>query len=179
MLFGFILVLLGFSIILKSVFHIDLPLLRTLVALMFIFIGVRMLFGGGWGRNIRWESEDKSTAFFSNRAFTASPGNNPDEYNTFFGKSSIDLTKLPQSARPSEIEINSVFGDTVVYLSPGDSIRIEANAAFGSVLLPNGNSTAFGQTRYESPSSRDSHQAPLNIEGLAVFGSLRFVERNS
>lgn len=42
---GLILVLLGLSVILKSVFHINIPLIKILLAILLIYWGITLLIG--------------------------------------------------------------------------------------------------------------------------------------
>jgi predicted tellurium resistance membrane protein TerC len=48
MILGILFLLIGLSILLKAVFHIDIPVVRTAFALFIIYIGFKMLLGGSW-----------------------------------------------------------------------------------------------------------------------------------
>ena len=59
----------------------------------------------------------------------------------------IDLSEL-EIDRNRTIDINTIFSDTVVFISDKVQVHIKASSAFGSVSLPTGDSVSFGETNF-------------------------------
>jgi predicted membrane protein len=181
MILGILFLLIGLSILLKAVFHIDIPLARTGFALFIIYIGVKMLMGGfGWRSSCRWEGKGEGredAAVFTSKDFKISESDKESkQYSVVFGSSTIDLTALPPDRKAdTHVEVNTVFGEGVVLLSRKQPVQIRANAVFGEAKTPNENMVAFGTLQFESPERKAAEAGRLVIHGNVVFGSLRFV----
>jgi predicted membrane protein len=183
MFFGVLFLLLGLSLLLKAFFGIDIPLIRTLFAIALIYIGVKMLFGPSTFRHdFKWS--DNETAVFQNRDFKSDSSGR--HYSVVFGKSTIDLTDIPTTNQTEDIfiEVNTVFGESTVYLRRATPVRIRAHAVFGEARTPDENSVAFGNLKFESATPSSTEEAPsksqvrVNIQGSVVFGSMRFVYKD-
>lgn len=169
MAFGIFLVLLGLSILLKVLFKIDLPVFRTLFALFFIYIGVRMLAG-----TFGFRSSEKETAVFSEAHFEKKDDTSTDRYSVIFGKGTIDLTQVSLEKGDVDVEVNVVFGEGIVRIDPKMPISLRSTAVFGEARMPDDNIVAFGELNYNSAASKDA-QRRLRVRGNVVFGSLRFI----
>lgn len=159
---GVILILLGLSVVLKALFHIDIPLFRITFALVIIYLGVRVLTGGFGG--IR---SDHSVVFGEN---DMRPSEGRQEYSVVFGQGALDLTGLPPLQTTRTIEFTTVFGSGRLILPRGVPVRIKATAAFGNARLPNGNNLAFGSQSYSN--NWVDGRPGLEIETTVVFGEL-------
>ena len=162
---GLILIIIGLSIIFRIFF--DINILRIVIAVIFILIGIKILIG----RPVLHTSGRENTVFFGERRNTASPVDGMD-YNTVFGKTVYDLRNLDSLPDPrTRITVNTVFGNTEIWLSPALPVKIKADAVFATASMPNGNSVAFGSTAYSSHNAADSASV-LEIEAHVVFGAL-------
>jgi hypothetical protein len=95
---GILLVLFGATIIVKAVFKINIPFFRIGFALLLIYFGARILFGGTGFK------ADRNTTMFSNtKVEYLVPGS---EYNVFFGRSTIDLSDIDISSGKKKVEIS-------------------------------------------------------------------------
>lgn len=159
---GVLLILLGLSVILKAVFHIDLPLFRILFAVLLIYLGVRVLVGergcGPGGHSVLFGRQDLR------------PEEGHDRYGVIFGQGTLDLSDLPVAGTARRIEMSTVFGQGRLVLPRGVPVRIEASAAFANVRLPNGNSVAFG-TMHHAENWTDGGPG-LDLRVHAVFGEV-------
>lgn len=156
LIWGSLFVLIGLSIM----FH--LPFFRIAVGLLLIYWGISFMFGGHWAKARFHES------LFTQRTPTADQLER--EYNTVFGKSVIDLTTLdPEKTQP--LELNTVFGFTSLIVDPKIPLKIQVNAAFSGVTLPDGTVLAFGKYSYKTPGWTPTANA-VNIEANVVFGGL-------
>jgi len=163
---GLVLIVLGIVLFLNTVFHISIPIFEILVALFFVYIGIRILIGrrhwhgwDHWGRDRRVD--------------LAQPG---DRHDTLFGRSDVDLTHMVLKSETVHVEVSAVFGSSFVRIAPEMPVRIIATAAFGSVRLPNGNAEAFGEYVWKSP-GLDEGKPCLVIHAAAIFGSVRIEAR--
>ncbi|PKL91995.1 MAG: hypothetical protein CVV21_04420 [Candidatus Goldiibacteriota bacterium HGW-Goldbacteria-1] len=162
---GVFFILIGISIMLKA-FGIILPLFRILFAAFVIFVGISILFPGVFKKCCGISQTGRETMFSES---TIEGNNISGEYSTIFGASNIDLTKVePGGAR---IELNAVFGGVKVKIDKAKPYKIKGNAAFGGVMLPNGNTAAFGTTIYVTDSYKEGSPA-IEVEANAVFGGI-------
>ena len=101
LIWGTILVLLGLSLILKSLFHITIPLLRPFVGCVLIYLGLSIMM------DPFNESPDKKTIIFGKSMLTAHE--TVSTYNITFASGIIDLSAM-QVTEPKHITVNVVFG---------------------------------------------------------------------
>ncbi len=162
---GVVLILLGLSVVLKAIFHVDIPLFRILFALLLIYLGVRVLVGDrGCGRG-------DHTVLFGRQDLR--PVEGQDRYSIVFGQGTLDLTGLPAPGTSRTIELSTVFGEGRLVLPRGIPMRIEASAAFANIRFPNGNNVVFG-TMHQSENWTDGGPG-LDLRVRAVFGELSIV----
>ncbi len=159
---GIVIMLLGLSVIIRVVFHIDIPFFRIIMGLIIIYIGLSIMLHS-FGMKGVWHKE--------NAVFNEATINQPEgkEYNTLFGKLNLDLSTVDISKGSVKKEINTVFGASFIKISSKMSIKIVANAAFGGVKLPDGGTAAFGTYVYKSPSYEEKKNS-LIIDLNTVFG---------
>ena len=163
---GFLLILIGFSLIFKIVFNVDFPLFKVLIAFVFIFIGLRILLGGS---GIFHGKKDANDVIFGERRYSSF--DDKKEYNVVFGKGVYDFRNINLEGGTAKIRISTVFGSSEIRLRRDIPVRIRVDAAFAGVELPNGNSAVLGNTVYESPGlNRD--QSFLDIKLEAVFAGV-------
>jgi len=171
---GALLIVLGILIIIKILFHVDIPVFRILIALFFIWLGVKIIADGfSFGKNA---DEDKSNIVFSETNVNAGTGDN--EYNIVFGKGVIDLHQIALSDIKGDyvtIKVNSVFSGGVVKLNPEIPTVVRAESAFGGIQMPDGNSTAFGRYTYRTKNYRDGAKY-IYVKANVVFGGLQIIE---
>jgi len=163
---GLLLIIIGFSLIFKIVFNVDFPLLKIIIAFIFIFIGLRILFGA----NVIFSGKnDKNDVIFGERQYSSFTEKN--EYNVVFGKGVYDFRDIKLEGQAMKIRLSTVFGGSVIKLRRSTPVRIRTDAAFAGVDLPNGNSAVFGNTLYESP-GLNTDEPFLDIKLEAVFAGV-------
>lgn len=163
---GILLILIGLGIVIRVVFNIHFPLVKFVIAFFFIFIGIKLLVG-----NFSvWDKRgDESTTFFSESKIDGLEEGHK-EYNVIFGSSVIDLRNVDLTQGSKQIEINTIFGGTVLKIDKNTPIKIKSDAAFASAKLPNGNTATFGTGRYESETfNRDANHIYIKCD--VVFGN--------
>jgi hypothetical protein len=164
---GIVLILIGLGVIIRIVFNVDFPIIKILVAFFFIFIGIRILMGD---RGVFHFHNTTNDVIFSENSFKAS-GNK--EYNVVFGKANYDFRDIVLTEKV-RVDLHTVFGGAEIRLKKGTPVRIKVESAFGGANMPNGNSTAFGTTLYESPNFNPD-SAHLYIKADVVFGGLNVI----
>lgn len=162
---GIVLVLLGLSMILKVVFHLDIPVFRIVLAGGLIYVGVRLLVGGSWG-----PGPTRNTVLFCEGDLGRAPADR--EYSVVFGKGAIDLAGLDPAQRKEPLEFVTVFGSGTLRLDPAVPARVTLTSAFASGRAPDGTQIAFGTYVYRTPGQKDD--APfLDVRATVVFGDLK------
>ncbi|MEJ6950555.1 LiaF domain-containing protein [Natronospora cellulosivora (SeqCode)] len=162
---GVLLILLGVSAVLKS-FNINIPLFRTFIALVFIYIGFALLFG----QSILVDIDENLTIFSESNYSLSVPEDR--EINVLFGSSIIDLTNLEIEDDEINIEVNNIFASTEIQLSRNLPLRINASSVFGSASFPDGSKISFGEHKYNSVDDDIEH---IYLDINTVFASVDVV----
>lgn len=168
---GCFFVLLGLSIILKG-FGINFPFFKIAFGALVIFIGISIIFPGTFkkccGAMPSGVSSDREVIFGESSVGGTDVSG---EYSAVFGSLKIDLTKVELKDKNVDVRINSVFAGAVVMIDASKPVKIKGTAAFGGVMLPNGNTAAFGESVYTSESFKED-KPYINIEASTVFGGI-------
>ena len=158
------LVLIGLALIIRFVFNVDFPLFKVLFALFFIYIGLRILFGG-FGL-FRLETGPNDVIFGEREFFQPEPNK---EYNVVFGKGTFDFTDVDLSQGNVNVKIGTVFGASEIRINRDMPVRIVTDAVFAGAQLPDGNTAVFGSSTYQSESfNPDSNHLKIKLD--VVFG---------
>lgn len=162
---GFIVILFGVGILLKSVFHVNIPFFKILIGIIVILFGVSIIFNA---INYR-----RNTTFFGEYNFNF--GTIEKEYNIVSSKGVFDFTNFNFSNYNGEfIKINSAFSKSEIYLSRNFEYEIRADSVFGVVRLPNGESVSFGNiARLEN--AENSGLKRINLHVSSVFGETKIL----
>ena len=162
---GFVVILFGVGILLKSVFHVNIPFFKILIGIIIIFFGISFIVGA--------MSQRKSEAIF--RDYNFNFGTIEKEYNIVFSKAAMDVSNFDFSNYNGEfIKINSVFSSSEIYLSRDFQYEIRADSVFGVVSLPNGESVSFGNiARLEN--AENSGLKRINLHVSSVFGETKIL----
>ncbi|HOT13452.1 MAG TPA: hypothetical protein PK252_01710 [Bacteroidales bacterium] len=172
MFWGLLLIVIGISLIIKIVFNIDFPIFRLIVAFIFIYIGIKIIVGKSFHPFSRHKT-DTEVVFGESSFDNIEPGK---EYSVVFSKGVIDLRGVQAKREGGKVKISTVFGSSVVIVDKSFPVKINVDAVFSGAHLPNGNSTSFGTTIYESD-SLDVNNPYLEIKADVVFGDLKIEER--
>lgn len=166
---GAIVLLFGLSIILGAFFKINFPFFRVIISLVLIYFGFQMLIGA-FNQRGSWGISSDSNAIFSGANHAPTGTDLLKEYNAIFGSQTIDFSQI-RLEEDRHIEINAIFGSARVILSKEQPYRVKGSAVFGSVKMPDGGGTVFGD---HSISSTDG-DAPgtLWIDANGVFGEVK------
>lgn len=174
---GIIFLVIGVALLLKAVFHIDIPIFKTVFGVFLIYLGVKMVFGRFWCGD-SCDIKTKTSVVFEDKVFKSSEGTSDrKQYSTVFGSSTVDLTDIDTSkGEDIRVEVNTVFGETKVLVSQKTPLKIYANAVFAEARMPNNNMVSFGTMGYENDAAK-SATTKVTIHGNVVFGSLRFQQQ--
>ena len=162
---GFIVILFGVGILLKSVFHVNIPFFKILIGIIVILFGVSIIFNA-------INSRRNNTVFgeYNFNFWTIEK-----EYNIVFSKGVFNFTNFNFSNYNGEfIKINSAFSKSEIYLSRNFEYEIRADSVFGVVSLPNGESVSFGNiARLEN--AENSGLKRINLHVSSVFGETKIL----
>jgi len=159
---GVLLIAAGTLLIVRKYVPFNLPVGRIIVALIFVYLGVRIIVGGTALR-------DENTVLFGSRTTLAGDASRGRDYNIIFGSGDFDFRALP--ADDVIREVNVVFGSATLRVSPDAPVEIRMSSAFGSVRTPDGQTISFGDRTWTSAAYREGSPA-LRIKAASVFGSL-------
>ncbi len=165
---GILLIILGLSFIFKIVFNIDFPLFKVFVAFIFIFIGLRILFGGFGIRNFNAGEHD---VIFGDRTFEYFEDRK--EYNVIFSKGTFDFRDFNLEGETKRIKISTVFGGSDIKMPKDLPVKVSIDGAFSGAELPNGSSAVFGSSTWESKSYK-TDEPHLRLKIDVVFGGVNF-----
>jgi len=160
---GIALIALGIWFLVRQYVPVHIPVFRIIVALFFVYLGVRVLVHGPVVR-------DQNTVVFSDSTIPYSPDRGGD-YNVIFSNGTVDLSGVQLSGTSVRTQVNVVFGAGTLRINPAEPVRIRMSSAFGTVEAPTGRSIAFGDAVYTTDSYRSGAPA-LEIQATSVFGRL-------
>lgn len=169
MFWGVFLILIGLMLIVKYWFNLEIPVFRTMFALLLIYFGVKVLLG--ITNKKPTEQTTEQTTVFSNTKFQSDSGASDEDYNVIFGKGEIHLTEFDPEQGTKMKEINTVFGRTVLYINPAIPVKVKVTAAMGAATTPQGDTAVLGTYLYRTPAF-DENRPHLYIFASVVFGSL-------
>ncbi len=165
---GLLLIFFGVCVLLKAFLNIDIPLLQLFLSFLFIYIGLRIIFGGFFWRGHFGPSH------IGHQTLYYDPESKNNEFSISFGSGLIDLSNVSLEKETVDIKVSSSFSGCCVLLNPDSPAIIKVNSSFGGATFPDGNCLSFGNTTYKTKNfSKDSNH--LSIEASVSFGSLRFV----
>jgi hypothetical protein len=168
---GLIFLFLGIALIIKVIFKLDIPVFRLFIALVLIFIGIRMLVGRTWFYHGHVEANE---VIFGEKTFKP-VDLGFREYNTVFGNSVFDFSEIDSTLLPKSLKISTIFGGSQIILPKNVPVELKGSAVFGSLRLPDGHTAVFGSTEYHSPGSTSTNP-PLMLEVAVVFGEIQVVK---
>ena len=143
---GIILIIIGLSLIIKIIFNIDFPIIKILLAFIFIYIGLRILLGPTF-KPFHKHKDMNGVVFGENNFEEIEDGK---EYHVVFGKGVYDLRNF-EIIGNKNVKISTVFGSSIILLKEGMPVKIEANAVFANAIMPDGSANSFGYAGYTSP----------------------------
>ncbi|MFY9297334.1 MAG: hypothetical protein GX054_03220 [Clostridiales bacterium] len=162
---GILLIGIGILLILKYQFKLNISMPRIIIGVLFIAMGVSALMGGFVVKN-------RSDMFFSDgKVEIVDP---EKEYNVVFGNMVIDLSTISIDELRDNIQINTIFGNTLIKVNPEIPTVIKISSAFGSGNTPDGSTIVFGDHTYRTGEGTPA----LVIEANVVFGKIDIVEGN-
>ena len=158
---GILLIIFGLSIVLKALFKIDIPIFRIIIALILIYFGLKMLFGGFFDR-----SNHHNSVIFNKGNF----GKSQSEYNIVFSSSKIDLRDISIENGSFYSEINIVFGSGRLLINPEVPLKIKTENVFGESKLPDRSISFLGGHTYQSPTYSEGENC-IQLDVNVVFGN--------
>lgn len=164
---GAILILLGISIILRSIFNIHIPFFQILIAFFFIYLGISILAGG-----VCWKRSPRMIIFEEREVEAKSQ----DKYDIVFGSGEIDLSKVSLEKGSVMISINTVFGSGILKIDPQIPAEIRVDSVFAGTKFPDGNSIFMGKYIYKTREIKPDENH-LIVDANVVFGSLEVVHK--
>ncbi len=159
LIWGTILVLLGLSLILKSIFHITIPLVRPFFGCVLIYLGLSIMM------DPFTDAPNKKSIIFGRSKVIGKP--NVVTYNVTFGSGEIDLSDL-EITGPTHITINTVLGTTSLIVPAHIPTKVRVNALVARAGLPDETLVSFGRNVYTTSDTEPN----LILQANVVLGNL-------
>lgn len=163
LIWGGILILLGFSFIIKAFWGIDIPIFKPLLGLFFLYLGFTIIFAPSvinYSYQTKYEDE-----------VTQDVRKTTHEYNVVFSKQTIDISHIqPSPDRITKIKINTVMGYALVITNPNVPTRFTVSTVFANADLPNASVTPMGNATYQTHGGTVEPVLEINLN--VVFGSV-------
>ncbi len=167
---GILLLLSGLILLVRGIFNIDIPVIRTLAGVFMILLGVKLLFGN----SLPWPVKTAENEIFF-RSETIHAGEKPPQsLQIAFSAVVLHLDRSEHPAEKEEIRINNLFSGSTIYLPADIPISITVDAVFAGVKMPHTNTPLFGRGRFTSDDF-DPELPHLAIDANCVFGSVIFL----
>lgn len=184
LIIGVLLILLGISQIAETLFNLHIPVFGIIFGLFLLYLGVQFITGFSfWPKSAYTENIDSQNCHgtctgssqFSIDEATLNAQKSPLDYKTVMGKSLVDLTHLSaESIRATGtqliVNVDTVFGQTVVKLNKDIPVRIIAKGGFAKVTTPDNSSMVFGTHTYNS---HINEQPLMVIYTSTIFGKTK------
>ncbi|HEX3045753.1 MAG TPA: hypothetical protein VHY08_13430 [Bacillota bacterium] len=165
---GVVLVLWGCALVLNVLFHLNIPVFRILIALIIIFWGIQLLFG--WkGKPWYYSHSDDHNIIFGQSTKNATPLTK--DYNFIFSNGDLNVTEPNPEWINSKLEVNTIFGSSVMKINPEIPAKIVTTAAFGHIITPDNQQSVMGDHVYQTPALKEN-QPYLLIKATVVFGNM-------
>ena len=171
-----ILILVGLLLLVGQFLEIEIPLFRILIAVILVAIGIQLI-QKGKGQESHQSSTDSyanNTVIFGSGEIMVDEQNLKSQYTVIFGNQVINFKNLDLHAK-ARIEINTVFGETRVYIPEGMPYRIESSSLFGETKGPHAKGDSIGNSTWDNNKAQES-QPLLILDTNTIFGSMRVVE---
>jgi|GEM_PF-3702614 len=165
-LVGLLLITTGIVLILKHYFHLNIPVVRTILALGLIYLGIIILWGG-------WTVEKANMIAFNKGTLVIDEKN--QEYNLIFSNGQIELPQGVTAQVSERKKVNVIFSNGELRISPGMPVLISVDSAFARTQFPDGAIVNFGSSTYRSKGYVEGEDY-LFIKSSVVFGNLQVIQ---
>lgn len=166
--FAIVVIVIGSLMLLNNFFDLHINFFKLVFALSLLTAGVLLLSGrarfDGFG-----EVQQSANVLFGKGRSVARPELSKQRFSTVFGEQEVSLEQMAEGDR--QVLVDTVFGQTYVGIPRDLPVRIQAQAYFGEVKMPDGKETNFGEGRFESLQGLSAPAVTLHLH--VVFGSIR------
>lgn len=167
-IFALVVILIGSLMLLKNFFDLDINFFKLVFSFGLLTAGVLLLTGkarfDGFG-----EVQQSANVLFGKGLSAANPSLQKQRFSTVFGEQDVSLEQMAEGDR--QVLVDTVFGQTYVGIPRDLPVRIQAQAYFGEVKMPDGQETNFGEGRFESLNGLSAPAVTLHLH--VVFGSIK------
>ncbi len=145
-IWGILLVLLGSSLLVKSIFGIAIPIFRIVGGCILVYAGLCMITDISPKKLLK----NEGTIRFEKKVINdVSSLKSENHFSVLFGEGIIDLSDLTNEMEPKKVKIDTVFGNTTLKINPNIPTKVTVKAGFGNVRLPEKEFTLnFGEYTY-------------------------------
>ena len=126
---GVLLIIVGVWFLVRRYVPVHIPVIRVIIAVLFVYLGVRVLVRGP-------VVQDRNTMIFSDSTALHYTPDRGRDYNVIFSRGDVDLTTVAVSATSIRAEVNVVFGNATLHINPATPAKVKMTSAFGTVDAP-------------------------------------------
>lgn len=165
-LIGSILILYGLSILTQAFFGFSIPIIRPLIAGLFIYAGIRLFMNDS-------HKAEKTTKNINFSQESVDGNHHYSTYNVSFGRGFIDLSSSSHESKVRHISINIIFGSGTIKINPDIPTRIHVKTFLGSAELPDRTTIALGSYSYKN--YHEDKNPQLEITMNVIFGAVKII----
>lgn len=165
---AWLVLLLGVLLLANNFLGLQISFFKVMLGLGLVVLGVAAV-RGQWVPMFNGELQQSNNVLFGSGRVHVTDEPAQERFSTIFGEQRISFEKL--GAGGKQVAIDTVFGETKVYVPRDLPIRIQANSVFGEVKMPDGGETNFGERKFES--LQGLSEAAVHIRASVVFGSIK------
>jgi predicted membrane protein len=173
---GLVIILIGFALLMNQLVGWGIPVFTIIVSVFLIMLGIQLVSKPSQSDQSGSGTTDsrESTVIFSSEDNTINPDHLKHEYNNIFGSRILNFKHLTLSEQSINVEINTIFGDSRVFIPSNLPYELNANTVFGQTKTPDDIQSSIG----EQTSKKDTEavKPKLIMESNTVFGAFKVTE---
>jgi hypothetical protein len=163
LMLGSAIALIGLLMLIRNIFHIQIPIFAMIASFGLIWLGIMMIRG-----NIR-PSTDASSTSFGDGKLNYVPG--LDTYSVSFGSGVLNLQDV-RPDKPVFLNLDCSFGEMKIFVNKEVALQVNGSSSFGSLHGPDLRSASFGNYTYISTGFNPSLPG-FSIHARVSFGEMR------
>jgi predicted membrane protein len=176
MFWAVIFMTIGLILFIQYIFKVDLPILRILFGVFFVYLGFKLVAGAFSVRVSGFQIEDTKTdskAIFTESVFSHQSQNGVvnEKFTTVFGTSVLDLSKLTEEDLRATYKIETAFGKTEIITDGQIPILANVEVGFSSVKVRDQSVVSIGNAKITT-SNYDAAKPALKLNIETAFGSV-------
>ncbi len=161
---GTVLIVWGLSLLVETIFGINIPVIKIGFACLLIYTGIVLVKG-------IYDSQAQKSIVFSQERVKPGKTTVQNYYKVIFGQGIIDLSEIvDDSSDLVNVQIYTLCGKTTLKMNPAVPTAVNATSVFSSVTFPDKTLISLGNYHYQTGPS--DQKPKVLVDATAVFSAL-------